>query len=334
MQKGGSNVMQKGGSNPIEIRRSIPKTRDPGKAAGWQRQWRVYKQHRALIIMLLPGLALFLLFSYVPLYGIVIAFKHFQITEGILGSPWAGWENFERLFQGNGFLNALRHSVLIAFLKMVFVFPAPIVLALLLNEIRLNWFRRTIQTVTYLPHFFSWVVLAGILFPFLGSDGGFNKLLGVFGIPQQLWLLEPDYFYGAVVLTDIWQSAGWGSIIYFAVLASIDPSLYEAAIADGASRWRRIWHISLPSLAPTVIIMYLLSIGHFLSVGFDQIYNLMTPPTSGVGEILDTYVLRRLLTMDYELGTAAGLFNSTVGLTLVLVANALVKLFDKERGLW
>lgn len=326
--------MHKGGLNKMAIRRAIPRTGDSARTSRWQGQWRVYKQHRALIAMLLPGLALFLLFSYVPMYGIVIAFKHFQITEGILGSPWAGWENFERLFKGNGFVNALRHSVLIAFLKMVFVFPAPIVLALLLNELRLTWFRRTIQTVTYLPHFFSWVVLAGILFPFLGSEGGFNKLLSLFGISGQLWLLEPDYFYGTIVLTDIWQSAGWGSIVYFAVLASIDPSLYEAAIADGASRWRRIWHISLPSLAPTVIIMYLLSIGHFLSVGFDQIYNLITPPTSGVGEILDTYVLRRLLTMDYELGTAAGLFNSTVGLTLVLVANAVVKLYDKERGLW
>lgn len=326
--------MQKGGANRLEIPRAVPEARHPGAAARWQRQWRIYKQHRALIIMLLPGLALFLLFSYVPMYGVVIAFKNFQITEGILGSPWAGWENFQRLFQGNGFMNALRNSVVIAFLKMVLVFPAPIVLALLLNELRVTWFRRTIQTVTYLPHFFSWVVLAGILFPFLGNEGGFNKLLGMFGISQQLWLLEPDYFYGMVALTNIWQSAGWGSIVYFAALASIDPSLYEAAIADGASRWRRIWHISLPSIAPTVIIMYLLNIGHFLSVGFDQIFNLVTPPTSGVGEILDTYVLRRLLTMDYELGTAAGLFNSTVGLVLVLIANTLVKLYDKERGLW
>ncbi len=326
--------MQKGGANRLEIPRAVPEAQHPGAAARWQRQWRIYKQHRALIIMLLPGLALFLLFSYVPMYGVVIAFKNFQITEGILGSPWAGWENFQRLFQGNGFMNALRNSVVIAFLKMVLVFPAPIILALLLNELRVTWFRRTIQTVTYLPHFFSWVVLAGILFPFLGNEGGFNKLLGMFGISQQLWLLEPDYFYGMVALTNIWQSAGWGSIVYFAALASIDPSLYEAAIADGASRWRRIWHISLPSIAPTVIIMYLLNIGHFLSVGFDQIYNLVTPPTSGVGEILDTYVLRRLLTMDYELGTAAGLFNSTVGLVLVLIANTLVKLYDKERGLW
>ncbi|MDF2922088.1 MAG: protein lplB [Paenibacillaceae bacterium] len=313
----------------------LSKESGPGRLAGLRQQnWRQYKLHGPLILMFIPGFALFLLFSYVPIYGIVIAFKDFRILEGIMGSPWAGLEHFRRLFSGHGFLDALQHSVILALLKMIFTFPAPIVLALLLNELRVTWFRRTIQTVTYLPHFFSWVVLAGILFPFLGLEGGFNKLIGYLGIDPQMWLLQPDYFYGAIVITDIWQSAGWGSIVYFAVLASVDPTLYEAAIADGASRWRRIWHISLPALMPTVIIMYLLSIGRFLSVGFDQIYNLMTPPTAQIGEILDTYVLRRLLTMDYELGTAAGLFNSTVGLLLVIAANTLVKLYDNEQGLW
>ncbi|MBD2847245.1 sugar ABC transporter permease [Paenibacillus sp. IB182496] len=303
-------------------------------AGNLEDRWREYKRNRYLFLLFLPGFALFLLFNYVPLYGIMIAFKEYRVTEGILGSAWAGLEHFNRLLAGEAFLNALRNTIIIALLKMGFGFPAPIALALLLNELRLVWFRRVVQTVTYLPHFFSWVILAGILFVFLGSDGAMNKLVGLFGLERQLWLLEPDYFYGIVVLTDIWQSIGWGSIIYFAALASIDPTLYEAAIADGASRWRRVWHISLPSMMPTIITLFLLQLGNFLTVGFDQIYNLTTATTLEVGEILDTYVLRRLLTMDYELGMAAGLFNSVIGILLVVTANRLVKWYDREQGLW
>ena len=295
---------------------------------------RSYASNKYLLLMFLPGFLLFLLFQYVPMYGILIAFKDFRIIDGILGSPWAGLKHFEYLFAGVGFTNALRNTLIIALLKYAFVFPAPIILAILLNEIRINWFRRTIQTVTYLPHFFSWVILGGILFTFLGRDGGFNRILGYFGFQPVSWLIEPSYFYSIIVATDVWQSVGWGSIIYFAALAGIDPTLYEAAVADGASRWRRIWHITLPALAPTITIMLLLSIGNFLSVGFDQIYNLMTATTSEVGDILDTYVLRRLLTMNYELGAAAGLFSSTFGLLLVVVANRLVKLYDKDQGIW
>lgn len=295
---------------------------------------RSYVSNKYLLLMFLPGFLLFLLFQYVPMYGILIAFKEFRIIDGILGSPWAGLKHFEYLFAGVGFTNALRNTFIIALLKYAFVFPAPIILAILLNEIRVSWFRRTIQTVTYLPHFFSWVILGGILFTFLGRDGGFNRILGYLGVQPVSWLIEPSYFYSIIVATDVWQSVGWGSIIYFAALAGIDPTLYEAAVADGASRWRRIWHITLPALAPTITIMLLLSIGNFLSVGFDQIYNLMTATTSEVGDILDTYVLRRLLTMNYELGAAAGLFSSTFGLLLVVVANRLVKLYDKDQGIW
>ncbi|MBD2848341.1 sugar ABC transporter permease [Paenibacillus sp. IB182496] len=284
--------------------------------------------------MFLPGFLVFLLFAYVPIYGITIAFKDYKILEGILGSPWVGLEHFRYLFSGQGFIDALRNTVIIALLKYVFVFPAPIILAIMLNEIRLTWFRRTIQTVTYLPHFFSWVILGGILFTFLGRDGGFNRILGYFGLEPTSWIIEPSSFYAVIVSTDIWQSIGWGSIIYFAALSGIDPTLYEAAIADGASRWRRIWHITLPSITPVITIMLLLSIGNFLSVGFDQIYNLMTPTTSSIADILDTYVLRRLLTMNYELGAAAGLFSSVFGLILVFAANWLVKLYDKEQGIW
>ncbi|MDF2925176.1 MAG: protein lplB [Paenibacillaceae bacterium] len=295
---------------------------------------RAYSRNKYLILMFIPGFALFFLFHYVPMYGIIIAFKNYRILDGILASPWAGLAHFRNLFAGDGFTDALRNTITIALLKYVFVFPAPIVLALLLNEVRTTWFRRTIQTISYLPHFFSWVILAGILFTFLSLDGGLNQILAYLGLEPVGWLMEPGKFYGVVVVTDIWQSIGWGSIIYFAALAGIDPTLYEAAIADGAGRWRRIWHITLPGITPVITTMLLLNIGRFMSVGFDQIYNLMTPTTSSIGDILDTYVLRRLLTMNYELGAAAGLFNSIVGLMLVVLANRLVRLYDKDQGIW
>ncbi len=295
---------------------------------------RSYARNRYLILMFLPGFLLFLLFAYVPMYGITIAFKDFRILEGIMGSPWVGFKHFEYLFSGQGFMDALRNTVVISFLKYVFAFPAPILLAIMLNEIRSSWFRRTIQTISYLPHFFSWVILAGILFSFLSIHGGFNQILGYLGFEPVSWMIEPSKFYGVIVVTDIWQSIGWGSIVYFAALSGVDPTLYEAAIADGANRWRQIWHITLPAITPVITTMLLLHIGKFLSAGFDQIYNLMTPTTSSIGDILDTYVLRRLLTMNYELGAAAGLFNSFFGLVLVMIANRLVKLYDKEQGIW
>lgn len=296
--------------------------------------WRSYKENRFLIALFLPGFCIFFLFAYVPIYGIQIAFKDFHVLEGVWASPWVGFDHFHRLFTGHGFTNALRNTVVISLLKYLIVFPAPIILALLLNEVRSVPFRRVIQTVSYLPHFFSWVILASILFTFLGMYGAVNQFLGFFGIEPVLWLQQPDKFYGIVVLSDIWAGVGWGSIIYFAALSGIDPTLYEAAIVDGASRWQRLWSITVPGIMPTILIMLLLSIGNFLSAGFDQIYNLTTPMTSNVGDILDTYVLRNLLTMDYGLGTAAGLFSSVFGLILIFTTNWLVKLYDRDQGLW
>lgn len=284
--------------------------------------------------MFLPGFLLFFLFSYVPLYGLLIAFKDYQMLDGVWASPWVGFDHFNRLFTGPGFMDALRNTIIISALKLIIVFPTPIILALLLNEVRFVFFRKLIQTISYLPHFFSWVILGGILFAFLGMDGGLNQLLSFFGITAESWLLYPKHFYSIVVLSDIWQSIGWGSIVYFAALTSIDPTLYDAAVVDGANRWQRIKSITVPSIMPTIIVMFLLGIGQFLSLGFDQIYNLMTPTTTNVAEIIDTYVLRRLLSLDYSLGTAAGIFKSFVGLILVLIGNKLVKLYDKDQGLW
>jgi len=296
---------------------------------------RSYWRHRYFIAMFLPGFAVFVLFTYAPMYGILIAFKDYHILDGVAGSEWVGLANFHSLFfSGSDFLNALRNTLVFACLNLLVVFPAPIVLAIILSECRWKWFVRLVQTISYLPHFISWVVLSGILFQFLGQLGTVNALLGLFGLPAQSWLYEPDKFYGIYVLSAIWAGIGWGAIIYIAALAGVDTELYEAARVDGASRWQRIRHVSLPGIAPTISIMFLLQISHFLVVGFDQIYNLMTPITQDSADILDTYVLRHVLTFDYSQGMAASLFQSVIGLILVVIGNRVVRRLDPDQGLW
>lgn len=293
-----------------------------------------YRRYRSLILMFIPGFFAFMLFAYGPLPGIVIAFKDFSVIDGIWGSDWAGGENFERLFSGADFARAMRNTLILAALDLLIVFPAPIVLALALNELRWNPFKRLVQTLSYLPHFISWVVLAGILFQFLGSAGPLNALLGLFGIEGQAWLLRSEYFYVIFVLSKIWATIGWGSIIYIAALSGIDPTLYEAARVDGAGRLQQIWNVTLPGILSTIAILFLLSLSNFLAVGFDQVYNLTTPGTQSVADIIDTYVLRQLLAFDFSLSMAASVFQSIVGLVLVLIGNAVVNRLDPERGLF
>lgn len=295
---------------------------------------RSYWRHRYLIAMFLPGFLVFVLFSYVPLYGIVIAFKNYSVIRGIGGSPWVGMQNFADLLSGQDFLHALRNTVVFASLNLVVLFPVPIILALILNECRWKWFVRLVQTISYLPHFISWVVLAGILFQFFGQLGAVNAVLHVFGLPSQSWMYQPNKFYVIYVLSAIWAGVGWGAIIYIAALSGVDQQLYEAARVDGASRRQRIRHVSLPGIAPTICIMFLLQIAHFLSVGFDQIYNLMTPITQDSADILDTYVLRHVMSYDFSIGMAAALFQSVIGLMLVYVGNRVVRHIEPDQSLW
>lgn len=299
-------------------------------------QLRAYRNHKELLLMFLPPMCLFVLFAYGPMYGIVIAFKDFTLLDGVWGSPWVGFENFRTLFGHPEFLNALTNDLVFTALKYVVEFPAPIILALLLNEVRLELFKRTVQSFSYLPHFFSWVILSSILFQFLAHDGGLNKFLGLFvGPVDTTWLLDPEKFKAIVVLAGTIQSVGWGSIIYLAAISGVNQELYEAAAVDGANRWHQVRHVTLPSIMPVIIIMLLLSLGQFLSVGFDRIYNLMTPTTQQAGDVLATFTLRQLFALDYSLGTAAGLFQAAIGLVMVLVANRLVKWYDGGRSsLW
>lgn len=305
------------------------------KEAGGTSFWVPYVQHRGLLIMLVPGLVFFFIFHYIPMGGIIIAFKDFNLREGIMGSQWNGLENFERLFLGKGFPDALRNTVIISALRLGCGFFAPIILALLLNEIRLSWYKRTIQTLTYLPFFFSWVILGGIFLAIFSTGGPINSIVKSFGGKEILFFSSDGWFLFMLISTGIWQGVGYGAIIYLASLSGIDPGLYEATVVDGAGRWKQTIHITIPCMVPTICTLFILSLGGVLDAGFDQIYNLYKPAVYDVADIIDTYVLRRLTTMDFTLGAAAGVFKSIIGLGAILTVNAIVRRSsDGELGLW
>lgn len=275
--------------------------------------------------MILPGLLVFFVFYYVPMAGIVVAFKEYTVREGIFGSPWAGLENFRRLFAHQGFRDALANTCLISFLRIAFGFVAPIVLALLLNELRSAALRRTLQTVTYLPYLLSWVILGGIFLLVFAVEGPVNAFLLRFRESPVGFLSDDTWFLMIVIATGVWQSVGYGAVIYLAALSGISPELYEAARVDGANRWHQVRHITLPGLAPTIIVLLILNLGHVLNAGFDQIYNLYNPLVYDVADIIDTYVLRLALNLQLGLSTGADLFKSVVGLFFLLAANRLAR---------
>lgn len=292
-------------------------------------------RHRGLLILLLPCLGFFLLFHYVPMIGLVVAFKDFVMSEGILRSPWVGLENFARLFASEDFPRALRNTLVISLLRLGFGFGAPILLALLLNDLRISWFKRGVQTLTYLPYFLSWVILGGVFLMILGGEGPLNSLVRAAGRNPINFLSDDLWFIGVLVATGIWQGAGYGAVIYLAALSGINPDLYESASIDGAGRWKQALHISVPCLMPTMVVLFILNLGQILNAGFDQVYNLYNPMVYDVADIIDTYVLRRLISMDYGLATAAGMFKSVVGLVLVVSANwAARKVSKGEHGIW
>jgi putative aldouronate transport system permease protein len=294
-----------------------------------------YVKHRGKLAMLFVALAFVAVFNYVPMTGVVIAFKDFRMSEGILGSPWNGVDNFRRLFMGKEFVLALRNTVTISLMRLGFGFLAPVVLALLLNEVRLSGYKRGIQTMTYMPHFISWVILGGMFLMLFAVEGPVNTMVKAMGGEAIPFLTEDGWFIFLLIASAIWQGVGYGSVIYLAALSGIDPQLYEAAVVDGAGRWKQTLHITLPCLVPTMITLFILALGGILNAGFDQIYNMYSVPVYDVAEILDTYVLRRLISMDYGLATAAGLFKSVVGMGLVVGANALAKALSKgEQGVW
>jgi len=269
------------------------------------------------------------------MYGITIAFKDFSIIKGILGSPWVGFEHFEAMWNSPEFTRVLRNTLVISGLKLVFVYTSGIVLALALNEIFHDKFKKFVQSVTYIPHFLSWVIIGSVMVELLSPSSGLvNKIIMLFGGDPIYFLAEEKWFVPILVLSDIWQSCGWGSIIYLAAIAGIDPQMYEAATIDGAGRFRKIWYITLPSIMNVIIIMMIFNIGYIMNSGFDQIFNLYNPRVYEVSDILDTYVYRvGLIQMNYSFSTAVGVFKSVIGLALVLAANKLANRFG-QTGFW
>ena len=285
----------------------------------------VYR-HREYLLLLLPALIIFILFRYIPMAGIVIAFKKYTIVGGLFGSPWVGFTYFERLFASEKFYQVLWNSIRISFLKIAIGFPGPIIFALLLNEVRQVAWKKSFQTISYLPHFVSWVVVGGIVRDVLSVHGVVNGMMGFVGAEPRLFLQEMHSFLPIVITSMIWKNIGWGSIIYLAAITGIDPDLYEAAEIDGAGRVQRMWHITLPSITHVIIILFLLRIGNILEAGFDQIFNLYNPLVYDVADIIDTYVYREGISgFQYSLTAAASLFQNLVGLMLLLVTNVVTR---------
>lgn len=279
-----------------------------------------------LYIMALPVILYFLLFHYGPMYGVVLAFKDYSIGEGIWASPWVGMKHFVNFWQSPYFFRTLRNTLMISVYSIIFGFPAPILLALLLNEIKCAWFKRTVQTITYLPHFVSTVVICGIIIDFFARNGAIPQLMQqMFGIRARNMLLQPEMFRTIYVVTDIWQGVGWGSIVYISALSAIDAEQYEAAVLDGAGRFQQIWHITLPGILPTIVTMLLMRLGRVMSVGFEKIILLYNPNTYETADVISSFVYRYGLggAQDYSFSSAVGLFSSVINLIILVSANTL-----------
>ncbi|MDQ0897732.1 putative aldouronate transport system permease protein [Paenibacillus sp. V4I7] len=289
-------------------------------------------RNRWLYFMVLPGLLYFLIFKYWPMYGIFIAFKDYQPFLGFWDSPFVGLKHFESLFSDSNFLVLFRNTLILATYNILFFFPLPIVIALMLNELRQEFIKKTVQTLIYIPHFMSWVVVVGIAYIFLTTEGGIvNELLVRYGGEKINFLVSNDWFRTIITAEVIWKEMGWGTIIFLAALAGVDTQLYEAARMDGANRIRQLWHITLPAIRSTIVILLILRLGHFLDTGFEQIFLMLNAMNREVGEVFDTYVYSVGISQgQYSFSTAVGLFKSIVGLILVLVSNHLAKKFGEE----
>lgn len=294
-----------------------------------------YKKHGALTLMFLPVILYFLVFHYAPMYGITLAFKEFNLSLGIFGSPWVGFENFKDMFSVDTFWRAVKNTVIISFLKLAFGFPMPIILALMLNEVRLVKFKKVIQTISYLPHFLSWIILAGLFIQlFSPSNGTVNYILGLAGIKPIYFMADNNWFRSVLIITDIWKGAGWGSIIYLATISGISSEIHEAAECDGTGRFQKICYITLPMLVPTIVIMFILNVGGIMNAGFDQILNMYNTAVYETSDIIDTYVYRYGLgQMKYSMATAVGLFKNVIGFVLVIITNKISNSIS-EYGIW
>lgn len=284
-----------------------------------------------LYLMILPGLIAMLIFSYKPLYGLIIAFKDFNILDGYLNSPWVGFKHFKNLFNSDQFARLMRNTFVIGFSSYIITFFPPIILAILLHELRFNKFKRTIQTISYLPYFIPMVVVVGIMYQFFGSFGIVNDIRNLLGLPSISFLSEKSYFLPLYIGSSIWKGIGWGSIIYMGTLTNIDPQLYEAAMIDGATRFQRIRHVTIPTLIPIMTTIFILDAGGIMSVGFEKVYLMYSPATYEVADVLSTYVYRLgIESGDYSYSAAVGLFNNLLSTSMVLICNFIAKRLGQD----
>lgn len=293
------------------------------------------RRQKWMFLLLLPGLIYFIVFKYIPMFGIIIAFQDFNPYSGFTGSPWVGLKNFTNFFTNPDFLRLLRNTLGISLLSLALYFPAPIILALLLNEIQSQKFKRVAQTFVYIPHFISWVIVGTLTYQILNINDGIVYLIieAVTGKSVDI-LGDPNCFWGLIVGQDIWKETGYGTIIFLAALSGVDVQLYEAAEVDGAGRWKKMWHVTLPAIKGTIIIMLIMRVGNLLNTGYEQIYMMQNSLNSSMAEVFDTYVYTRGVQQGlYSYATAAGVFKSVVGMIMVLGANKVAKICG-ESGLY
>lgn len=304
------------------------------RALTWPNLKKDVRSNKYLYLMMLPVVLFYILFHYVPMYGAIIAFKNYVPTRGFMRSPWVGLKHFEAFFTSDYFGRLLRNTFLISFYGLLFGLPAAILLALLLNEVRHRMFKTAVQTISYIPHFISIVVICGMVVDFSSSSGLINDIIAFFGGKRIPLLTKPEYFRTIFVTSGIWQELGWNSIIFLAALAAVDPGLYEAAEIDGASRFRQVLHITLPSLLPTIMIVLILRVGQMLSVGYEKVILLYNPAVYATGDVINSYVYRvGLQAFNWSFSAAVGIFDSFVNLSLLLIANTLSRKF-KQSSLW
>ena len=290
------------------------KTNVERKKKNWQKDWQLH-------LMILPGLLFILIFKYMPLGGITIAFKEFLPGKGIWGSPWVGLENFEYMLALPDTKRVMWNTLFIAAAKILINFPVPIIISILLNEVKNHRFKRSVQTIIYLPYFISWVILAGIIQDLFAKEGLINQFLGIFGAEPVFFLGNKYAFLGVLIGTDVWKNFGYNTVVYLAAITGIDETLYEAAKIDGANRFQQIWNVTLPGIAPIVVLMMILNLGNVLNAGFEQIFNLYNPLVYETADIIDTFVYRiSLVEANYSLGTAVGLLKSVVSFILIVTS--------------
>lgn len=293
------------------------------------------KKYWPYYIMVIPGIVYFIAFKYIPMLGSIIAFQDYSVFKGIFGSEWVGLAHFKDLITYTDFSRIFSNTLILGLLKTILIFPIPVILSLMINEVKNMGMKKAIQTAVYIPYFLSWVIVGGLVFDIFGVGGLFNNIRNFFGMDTLLVMQKESWFRPIYVISAVWKEAGWGTVVYLAAISGLDPALYESAAIDGASRFARMRYITFPLLIPTILTVFLLNIGSFLELGFDQVYNLLTPMTYSVGDIFDTYVYRvGIQQAQYSFTTAVGLFQSTIGLILVVTFNKLANKFSDDGGLW